>query len=82
MIMDLERQDRLIETLTRRVGARQESIEPKVGAKISLDDAKQEVEKITVRARLGSGPVDRDRRLAYGVARREDKGVVPTRGRQ
>ncbi|MGA2044955.1 MAG: HlyD family type I secretion periplasmic adaptor subunit [Roseiarcus sp.] len=43
--MSIAFQDTLIETLTQRVGTRQEAIDLKVGTKINLYDAKEELEK-------------------------------------
>ena len=43
--MSIAFQDKLIETLTARVGTRQEAIDLKVGTKINLYDAKEELEK-------------------------------------
>ena len=69
--MSIAFEDQLMVTLNDRVKTRQEAIKLKVGTKINLYDAKEELQKSQVAARLRPGPAHRDRGRAQRVAQRE-----------
>ena len=80
--MSIAYQTALIDTLTERVDTRQQAIDLKVGTKINLYDAKEEIAALAVLARFRPGPVDRDRRRDRRIAEREDQDPVAVHRRQ